>query len=83
MRNAFPDLIEKGFIKITRKSSFNMKDARAREYALTEFPVGDKFSTKEFLRWPSEKQNTGAQETPDGCAGNTRVANSKAQNGGK
>ena len=72
MRNAFPDLIEKGFIKITRESAFNMKNARAREYALTEFSVGDKLPTKDFLRWPPDKQNTGAPETPDGCAGNTR-----------
>lgn len=77
MRNAFPDLIEKGFIKIKRESAFNMKDARAREYALTEFSVGDKLPTKDFLRWPPEKQNTGAPETPDGCAGNTRDQNSK------
>ena len=72
MHNAFPDLIEKGFIKITRESAFNMKDARAREYSLTEFPVGDRLPTKDFLRWLPEKQNTGAPETPDGCVGNTR-----------
>ena len=83
MRNAFPDLIDKGFIKITRESAFNMKDARAREYAITEFSVGDKLPTKEFLRWSPEKQNTGAPETPVGCAKRTRDPNSKAQNGGK
>ena len=64
MGRAFHDLIEKGFIKITRKSAFNMKDARAREYALTEFPVGDNLATKEFMQWSPEKQNTGAPETP-------------------
>jgi hypothetical protein len=72
MRNAFTDLIEKGFIKVTRESFFNMKDTRAREYALTEFSIGNKLPTREFLKWPPEKQNTGAPETPDGCTGNTR-----------
>lgn len=83
MRNAFPDLIDKGFIKITRDSSFNMKDTRAREFALTEFSIGDRLPTKEFLRWLPEKQNTGVPETPDGCSGNTRDSNSTAQSGCK
>ncbi len=77
MRNAFPELIDKGFIKITRESSFNMKDTRAREYALTELPVGDNLSTKEFLRWP-QIQNTGARMTPVGCADDTREINSSS-----
>jgi hypothetical protein len=64
MGRAFHDLIAKGFIKITRESEFNMKDTRAREYALSEFAVGDKFPTNEFLHWTPEIQNTGTPEIP-------------------
>lgn len=76
--NAFRDLISKRFIKITRESAFSMKDTRAREYALSELPHGDKAATHEYMRWePNKKQNTGGPETPDRCAGNTRDPNSK------
>jgi len=51
MRRAFPDLIEKGFIKINRESGFEDGERRAREYVLTEFPVGGELSTKEYMRW--------------------------------
>ena len=78
MRRAFPDLIEKGFIKITRESKFNMKDTRAREYALTEFPVGDNLPTKEFLYWTPQIQITGARMTPVGCSDDTREINSSS-----
>jgi len=75
------DLIAKGFIKITRDSAFNIKETRAREFALTEFPVGDKLATKDFLKWtPDEKQNTGAESAPDGCGKRTRKANSTTSN---
>ena len=71
--NAFRNLIAKGFIKIIRDSAFNMKDARAREYALTEFGVGDAVATKDFMRWtPGKNKSRVRQTSPYGSAKQSR-----------
>lgn len=48
------ELEEKGFVRATRRSGFNLKspnDRRATEWALTFHSVGDETATKEFMRW--------------------------------
>lgn len=67
------DLVEKGFLKITRNSAFTIKETRSREFALTEYPVGNDLATKDFLKWtPARKQNAGAETAHDGCEKRTR-----------
>ena len=51
---AFPDLIEKGFIKIIRESGFEDGERRAREYELTELPLHGNLATKDYMRWVSK-----------------------------
>jgi hypothetical protein len=67
---AFRVLQERGFLVMTRDSSFDQKRL-TREWRVTAFPVGDyrqpkALATKEYLRWrrPSENQNAGPFEDP-------------------
>ena len=67
---AFRVLQERGFLVLTRNSSFDQKRL-AREWRVTAFPMGDyrnptARSTNEFARWrpPPENQNAGPFQHP-------------------
>jgi hypothetical protein len=78
IRKGFRDLIAKGFISIMKDSAFNMKAALAREYALTEYPIGDSLATKDFMRWtPDEEKNTVSNVNTTGV----QCEHSKPKNG--
>lgn len=52
---ALLDLLDRGFLKVTKYSGFNLKGRASREWLLTEFP-DDRSGvhvepTKEFMRW--------------------------------
>lgn len=51
---AFRELQEKGFIRCMKEGRFTVKEAA--EWALTEHPIHNETATKDFMRWPSEKQ---------------------------
>jgi hypothetical protein len=54
-------LQDRGFIVATRKGAFSLKtDRHSTEWRLTEFPsdVCPTLSTKAFMSWTPEKQNT-------------------------
>lgn len=56
---ALSELIETGFLKITRDSAFRMKSKEAREWALTFEDIGTEKATKDFMRWePPENHST-------------------------
>lgn len=61
---AFDKLIERGFIRMARDSSFHVKARYARTWILTLHPYRDALATKDFMRWrPSaEIQNTDPKE---------------------
>jgi len=68
--SAFRVLQERGFLVLTRDSSFDQKRL-AREWRVTAFPLGDYRQptappTREFARWrlPSENQNAGPSQHP-------------------
>jgi hypothetical protein len=68
--SAFRVLQERGFLVLTRDSSFDQKRL-AREWRVTAFPMGDyrkptALPTKQFMRWvpPPENQNAGPFEHP-------------------
>lgn len=63
----FSELEEKGFIRATRRSGFNLKDPNSRtatEWALTQYPVGDALATKEFMSWVPEEKSRGRKAVP-------------------
>lgn len=51
------ELEARGFIRVVRRGSFNVKVAnrRASEWLLTMFPVGEDLATKDFIRWQATK----------------------------
>ena len=53
---AFRELEEKGFIKVSERSSFDYKKGKATSWILTEHSVLGRTATKEFARW---KQKAG------------------------
>jgi len=57
---AFNRLIERGFIRMARDSSFTMKTRLARTWVLTMFEYRGQLPTKDFMRWrpDNENQNT-------------------------
>jgi hypothetical protein len=57
---AFKELQDRGFLVIAKASAFSVKTKTATEWRLTEFAcdVTNAFSTKDFMRWSPEKQNT-------------------------
>jgi len=63
------ELVDRGFLKITRDSAFRVKTKEAREFAITAEPIGDTPATKDFMRWmPPERIRTrsGPPDTQSG-----------------
>lgn len=55
---AFDELQDRGFIRVAKKGRFTVKEATT--WTLTDVPIGDELSTKDFMRWKEkvpEKQN--------------------------
>jgi hypothetical protein len=52
---ALAELVELGFLRVTRSSSFDLKTKEARVWALTAEPIDDRPGTKEFMRWVGPK----------------------------
>jgi hypothetical protein len=51
----FDMLIETGFIKVSRRGAFSLKQRHATSWTLTEYALGEETPTKEFARWrPAE-----------------------------
>jgi len=61
---AFERLVERGFIRMARDSSFTMKARLARTWILTMFEHRGQLPTKDFMRWrpDNENQNTYPKE---------------------
>ncbi|BAI72531.1 hypothetical protein AZL_018930 [Azospirillum sp. B510] len=62
---AFDVLIERGFLRVRRESSFNVKAREARLWELTAERCGDARATKEFITWtePKEKSRSHRRDT--------------------
>ncbi|WP_225766991.1 hypothetical protein [Inquilinus sp. Marseille-Q2685] len=54
---AFEELVERGFLKVRRASTFDQKNM-ARTWELTAEPVGGKLATKDFMRSASPQRDT-------------------------
>ncbi len=54
--DAFDELIDKGFLKCARDSTFTLKTKEARLWTITVEKIGDKPPTRDFRDW--KKQNT-------------------------
>ena len=48
---AFAELVERGFLRVGRESSFTLKSKAARTWILTGEPIGTAPATKDFMRW--------------------------------
>lgn len=48
---AFAELIERGFLRVSRESSFAFKLKKARTWILTAERLNDQPSTRDFMRW--------------------------------
>jgi len=73
---ALNELVDRGFLRITRDSVFKLKSAEAREYALTMEPVNGRPATKDFMRpvHPERRrqnQNTVSPVKPNGITHET------------
>ena len=64
VRNALADLIEKGFVRCLQKGAFSMKIRHASEWELTEYGVGEKPASKDFMRWRPDAEKTRRQVFP-------------------
>jgi hypothetical protein len=58
-QRCFERLIELGFIRVSKRSGFNLKGRVATEWLLTEFPDDTSsvtaFATKDFMKWTPPK----------------------------
>lgn len=57
----FTHLVERGFLKVRKDSSFDLKRKEARVWEITAEPCRQKSASKEFLRWSAgsaKKKNT-------------------------
>jgi hypothetical protein len=50
-RACFDELVDKGFIKVARDSSFDLKTRLSREWTITAERLGDQEPTAEFTEW--------------------------------
>ncbi len=48
---ALAELVERGFLRVGRESSFTLKSKAARTWILTGEPIGTAPATKDFMRW--------------------------------
>jgi hypothetical protein len=48
---ALTELVERGFIRMTRDSAFRLKTKEARLWLLTDMPFRGEEPTRDFLRW--------------------------------
>lgn len=64
-RRYFEELTIRGFIKPHHKGAFNVKAPIATTWILTEFDYNNNRGTKDFMKWPEEK-NTGIKNIPAG-----------------
>jgi hypothetical protein len=58
---AFDRLVETGFLRMTRDSAFNMKNRLAREWAMTDWDIGDVHAPRDFMRWAATVERTKTQ----------------------
>lgn len=48
---ALQDCIDKGFLKVKRQASFNLKTKEAREWEITAEPCDGRAASKDYMRW--------------------------------
>jgi len=65
---ALGELLDLGFLRITRDSAFRIKTKEAREWAITAEPIDGRLPTKEFMHWVPEKNKT-RSAIPDAQSG--------------
>ena len=53
--DAFDELIDKGFLKCSRNSTFTLKKKQAREWTITAEKIGDEPATRDFKGWQKNK----------------------------
>lgn len=58
---AFQELTDRGFLKLHKASTFNLKTKEARTWELTAEPVGNTSSSKDFMRWSPDGQKAKRQ----------------------
>jgi DNA-binding transcriptional MocR family regulator len=59
---AFDQLMDRGFIRVRRKGSFDYKQRHAREWVLTEYALGERAPEKAYMDWPpGEKLKRGGR----------------------
>jgi Winged helix-turn-helix DNA-binding len=59
-KRCLDNLQAKGFIRMIKRSGFNVKNRAATEWRLTEYKcdVTGQLATKDFMRWTPEEKNT-------------------------
>jgi DNA-binding transcriptional MocR family regulator len=66
-QRCFERLTAHGFIRISKRSGFNIKGRAATEWLLTEFPDDTQASfteaSKDFMRWPENSFHSPASDT--------------------
>jgi hypothetical protein len=59
---ALDELVELGFLRITRQSAFSLKTKEAREWRLTAEPTDGHAATKDFMRWSGLKKRPASHQ---------------------
>jgi len=69
-QRALKELLDRGWIRLVERGSFNRKARHATVYALTNEPLEDRdggIAPKDYMRWtPPPQKNTVARTTTDG-----------------
>ena len=75
------ELLDRGFIRLLEKATFNRKTRHAPTYLLTNEPTREgEAPGKEFMRWRPEKKNTVLMSSTDGVDEQHRGKPKQAQN---
>lgn len=72
---AFNELLQRGFLKVGRNSSFTLKTKEARTWELTAEPTGQEAGVKasrDYMTWSPQNQNTVPERASNGPAGGTQ-----------
>lgn len=72
---ALNDLVDRGFLVVTRASAFTVKSRQSRCWRITAEPVGDAPATKDFMRWspPADSPPSGTVNGSNPHAGKSRT----------
>jgi hypothetical protein len=78
---ALSELVDLGFLRVTRSSSFDLKTKEARVWGLTAEPIDGRPPTKDFMRWAQPENKTRSHGRDPQSHGRDRGRKNGPENG--